>query len=309
MDIVEFLNPATMPMPVRTLQEGPDYQPDWRFRTVELYFLELSKAKDAASRIDAILAQERDPYLRQVLKFHTNRRCVIHAAIRYALSCRATNVENRIGSLIRAMTVAGRTPEQIANEFGTEPLNILTYQKLFFDVSRYLDRRGWLKRVCFPIFNHHPTAEEECEGRLLSVAYMRGWPALAGLMSNHKPCQTGKAELSRLVQILLTRSADYFAGLEAAGVLPTERDFQFLVVLQHRIEGLGLPLKLEHLDYVEPLDPDEERLRSEAKERARKCSALSRRRIIAFIERLQTQANLAATGKDSPPDEDGQSTR
>jgi hypothetical protein len=57
---------------------------------------------------------------------------------------------------------ANRTSNQIASKLATSLISILNVRtKIFFDVRRYLDRRAWPKRLCFPIFQGEPTAEEQ----------------------------------------------------------------------------------------------------------------------------------------------------
>jgi len=285
---------ATAAFPVRSLSQGPDYRPDWRWQTCERYLVQVSSSKDKEAEVDYILARERDPYVRQLLAFHYRRHCVISPAIEYALRCGATNIENRIASLIRAMTICDLPAESIARELGTVPLHIVAYQKFFFDVKRFLDRKLWIKRICFPVYQHQPSAEEECEARWLAVAYMRGWGGLSGLVSNQRLAHNSGEDLQGLVRVLLGRSLDYFVGLEAVGIPPSERDLELLALVQRRMEGLGLPLKLEDLTYVEALDPEREKRNNEAKQIVRGLSPQARRKIAALLERCKYEAEESA---------------
>ena len=43
---------------VRSLEEGPDHQPDWRNRVVEIYLADIAKAQDGKARLSEILFAE-----------------------------------------------------------------------------------------------------------------------------------------------------------------------------------------------------------------------------------------------------------
>ena len=85
-----------------------------------------------------ILSGEKDPYVRQLLLSQSGRRSVIPAAIEYALRCYRSQNENWIAARIAAMVVAGRSSAEIAEEIGTEPVHVVAFEKIFFDVRRYL---------------------------------------------------------------------------------------------------------------------------------------------------------------------------
>src|SRR5260370_42422442 len=106
----------------RSLGESCDYQPDWRFQVWKQYALEITGARHQSARLEHVLLVEKDPFVRDLIRYHFGRRCIIGEAIRYAVACEATNVRARIGSAIKAMIVAGRTYEQVASELVTDPL-------------------------------------------------------------------------------------------------------------------------------------------------------------------------------------------
>jgi hypothetical protein len=281
------LTGRSQPRPIpRSLSVSPDYRPDWRFQVMEQYAVEISKADDQSAKFEALLLAEGDPYVRQLLNFHIGRRCLISGSIEYALRCRASNSINRIGSALKAMTVAGRTSDQIAADLGTEASKIRCYQHLFFDVKRYLDRRVWLKSICFPVLSTFASEEEQCEATWLATAYLRGWPGLCPLVSLTAAPPNGRAELARLIQILLGRTVDYLEIRQSLGVPPSERDLHCLALMQHRIQGLGLPLKMEDLKYLEPHSSEEEKRQRESDELIKNLPAQSRRNIRALFERL-----------------------
>src|SRR5258708_4202219 len=97
---------------VRTLAEGPDYAPNWRERQVEQYVADVVLAKDPACRLLEILWEEPDPFVRQYLRFRHDGKCANREAFTYAAGCQVRNKEDGAASMIKAMVVADRTPEE-----------------------------------------------------------------------------------------------------------------------------------------------------------------------------------------------------
>ena len=132
---------------IRSLEEGPDHQPDWRNRVVAIYLADIAKAPDGKSRLTEILFTEKDPFVRQFLRFRYDGVSSNLAGFRYAAGCQARNAATGPASMIRSMLVADRTPTEIAAELGTTRLNIVTFMKVFFDVRRYLGNDVWLRGI------------------------------------------------------------------------------------------------------------------------------------------------------------------
>jgi hypothetical protein len=285
---------ATAAFPVRSLSQGPDYRPDWRWRTCERYLVQVSTSKDKEAEVDHILARERDPYLRQLIRYQFNRRCIIGSRIEYALRCRATNAETRAGSMVKAMTLAGRTSQQIAPEIGTDEGNITAFQRIFFDVSRYMTSRVWLARLCCPPDAQNHTAEAEWEMRWMWVALHRGWAGLSSILfgKRYSPLECRPTELDHLVRMLLGRASDYVAIMDIAGVPVSQRDLELLLLLPRRIGDLGLPITLENLVYAEPLEPEEEKRQKKAKDIVKGLSLEQRKKIVRVFEWLQHKADV-----------------
>lgn len=284
----------TVPIP-RRLRESPNYSPCWRTEVFERYLIKIAEAKSQSSALSKVLSTESDPFIRQLLLFHFGRRCVIPDAVRYALECRQSEAQNQIAGRIKAMVVSGRTAEEIALGVGTDPRNIRAFEKLYFDARRFLENRVWLKQLCYPSLLGNEPAYRQAEARWLAIAFEYGWAGLGPILSPPRPVspQSGRDGLGRLVRVLLSRSGDYAAGLEISGVRPSERDLQLLLHVQHRIEALGLPLRLQDLNYMEPLDPKEEKRRAEAKQLVGQLSATSRRKIITLLQKIEYDPNRA----------------
>ena len=212
---------------IRSLMDGPDYWPDWRNRAVQNYLTEVMEAACSDARLAAIMDTEKDPFVRQFLRFRFNGRSVNAVAFRYAVGCQDRNPTTGSASMIKAMLVADRAPEEIAEELGTETRNIVAFAKIFFDVRRYLNNEAWLRRI---VFAETPEgagqAEALRERRWLAAAYHRGWEGVEHVVFHRS---SGKAEsveaLSvRLQETLASRALEYALDLETNGTTPTESD-------------------------------------------------------------------------------------
>jgi len=214
---------------VRSLEEGPDHQPDWRNRVVENYLGDIAKAQDGKARLSEILFTEKDPFVRQFLRFRFDGRSVNTEAFNYAQGCQTRNRTTGAASIIKAMVLADRTCEEIAEELGTKRMNIVTFEKMFFDVRRYLNNESWLLRVV----TVEPTegmgeAEALREKRWLSAAFHRGWPGVEQVVFHRKP-NVGEAveQLSQqLLASLGSRALEYVEELELSGARPSEEDLR-----------------------------------------------------------------------------------
>jgi hypothetical protein len=304
---VEFLiqlGPAsskTVPIP-RSLRDSPNYSPCWRVEVFEQYLIRIAEAKDQSNAVTEILAEEGDPFIRQMLLFHFERRCLIPDSIEYAIQCRQTEAQNRIQSMVKAMVIAGRNPEQIASEIGTDAFHIHTFEKLYFDVRRYLRNRAWLKQLCYPNLVGNEPAYRQAEARWLAISFERGWPGLAPcfLRPLHIKPRTGREELNRFWQGLLSRAADFLVWLEINGVVPSERDLRLLQMAQQQAKQFGFSTTSRaDLDYMQPAEREQEESVHEAAELVKGISLEKRKRMIIFFEKVmhaaeQNGANMSA---------------
>ncbi len=250
---------ATVPdeVIIRNLSDGPDYRPDWRIRTVQRYFLQARSNDSFPDSINAILEQERDPFVRQLVVFHADRRSVIADRIEYALRCVQNEAETIVPAFIKAMIIAGRSSQQIAETFGTNSKNISAFEKIFFDIRRYRDNQAWIKAIFSPRLNRTAPAYRHWEKRLMSIAFNRGWPGLRDSLS--KPSsKIGHSDLNRLIRGLVARAADFVNELEIEGIPPSDRDSQMLVAALRAMKSAGIATSLEYLAYPDPLEPEEE---------------------------------------------------
>jgi hypothetical protein len=237
------------PKITRALEDGPDYRPEWRHLQVQEY-LNFIYRPDAEplTRLDEFLAEESDPFVRDLLLFHCGCRPGNYEAIEYAVRCWQNNCDTRSASRIKAMVVANASPERIAYEFGTTEDKIETFERLYFDARRYLQNRGWLASICYPAAKPEDAASA-AESRWFPVAFRRGWPGVEEIVLGHMP-KSGQRTLQDPISVLLGRVEDYCFGLEASGAAPSEKDIKAIVALG-RISARGLPYLWEN-----PLEHD-----------------------------------------------------
>ena len=214
---------------IRSLEEGPDHQPDWRNRVVAIYLADIAKAPDGKSRLTEILFTEKDPFVRQFLRFRYDGVCSNAAGFRYAAGCQARNAARGPASMIRSMLVADRTPTEIAAELGTTRLNIVTFMKVFFDVRRYLGNDVWLRGI---VMAGPPDGVGETEAlrerRWLTAAYSRGWEGVEQVVFGRIPSTIESIESTsrQLAANLGVRALEYVGDLQARGEAPNENDLR-----------------------------------------------------------------------------------
>jgi hypothetical protein len=290
MDLLDMPRPLWAPdnRVARSIEVGPDYKPDWRLRVTEQHLLAISRVEDRSAAVNLILIKERDPFIRQLVRFHTGTgRCVIPDALEYALQCLHCDPTTRIPALIKAMVVAGLTSQQIAAEVGTKPMNVQTYEKLAFDVRRYCRNRLWLRNICFPIVAVDGSPQHHYEARVLAIAYEGGWARLQSLLLTQQSQRSvnAKADLDQFIAILAARALDFVIGLEAQGIPPTQRDVEVLFLAQHRMPMIALP---PFSPSERTADPALDAVRNEIDPTVKALSPLARRRITTFLEIMRS---------------------
>jgi hypothetical protein len=260
----------------RALEDGPDYQPDWRHLQVQEYLNSIDQLDaEGLKRLDEILSEESDPFVRDLLLFHCDRPCGNEEGIAYAVNCQRDS-KTRSASAIKALVIANASPERIAHEFGTTKEKIETFEKLYFDARRYRKHRGWLRGICFPAAK--PNAVVAIESRWFAVAFRRGLPGVEEVVLGGVP-KSGERTFEHPLSILLGRVEDYCFGLEASGAPPSEKDIKAIVALA-RIAARGLPYLWEN-----PLEP-EPSTDSPAIQSFKKLSPGKRERVCAFLTTL-----------------------
>jgi len=217
------------PKITRALENGADYRPHWRDLQVQEYLNSIAQSDaEAPTRLNEILSEESDPFVRDLLLFHSDRPCSNEEGIAYAVNCQRDNSKTLSASLIKTMVIANRSPELIAPEFGTTKERIEIFEKLYFDARRYLKHRGWLRGICSPAVK--PNALDAAESRWFAIAFRRGWPGVEEVVLGQMP-KCGERNLEHAFSILLGRVEDHCVALEASGEAPSEKDIKKIAQL------------------------------------------------------------------------------
>ena len=109
----------------RRLDDGWDYRPDWRTQQIDEYLAEIAKVTDRKDALQQILFRERDPVLRQGLRFRLHGACAGTAAFSWAVRCARDNTRSGVLSMVKAMVIAGLPRGLIAGELGTDAVDVL----------------------------------------------------------------------------------------------------------------------------------------------------------------------------------------
>ena len=213
----------------RSLDAGWDYGADWRLQQVDAYLGEIANTPDRKHALQQILYREKDPVIRQALRYRMVGGCAANTAFNWALQCARDNARTGLLSMLKAMVIAGMPPMQIAKELGTAPFNVMIAEKLFFDVRRYLQNRIWLNSSVI-------TQGEKCilspeaarERRWLSVASESGSERLLKVLRGGEDASDETLEMTaqKIESITGRRALEYVNSLERDGTALNEDDLK-----------------------------------------------------------------------------------
>ena len=211
----------------RNLEDGPDYQPDWRYQLVQEFLKAHAKAKEATS-CEELLADEKDVLVRLVVRYHLTQECAAPEPVRYALAAQQSNRITGQATTIRAMALAGRNCGTIANYLKTTKLNIVVFTRLFWDIERYLEQPFWLESLIRHEGCRGNGSEHVRERRLLRVAYHKGWEGLreALLPRQSRSKADVKAVMVEIQHAVGVRALEFVEALQDEGVPTGQDDFQ-----------------------------------------------------------------------------------
>src|SRR6266496_1726336 len=207
----------------RSLDEGWDYQPAWRNAIVEAYLVERQLQEPPLEA----LKDEEDCYVRQFYLFRRRGRCLEQSAFRWAYGCHI-NQATGAASLIKALTIARVPVNEIAEKLRTSRKNIRIFQRLYFDVERYLDEQAWLASVVFsPSQNSQDPVDpvEFRERHWMAAAFVRGERGLGQAFSPKVPGSPEECDelTSQIRSVLTSRAFEYASALRLTP--PDHEDF------------------------------------------------------------------------------------
>ncbi|MEI6561593.1 MAG: hypothetical protein WCO68_05850 [Verrucomicrobiota bacterium] len=211
---------------LRSLDDGWDYQPDWRNRVVENYVERCTLGNNPANPI-TLLDAEKDPFVRQAFRCRMGLRAVHQKAISFAYRTHQQNKTTGLASMIKAMVIADRRVEEIAAELHVARESVVAFTRLFFDVERYLGVEVWLQSIVMPSeAEGRKDVESVRERRWLAIALYDGWPGLEAALFNRTPTTPQGIQKTRLAiqAALSSRALEYARTIQASGIAPTHED-------------------------------------------------------------------------------------
>jgi hypothetical protein len=221
----------------RSLDDGWDYRPNWRSQQIDEYLTQIAVEKDRADALQAILWREPDPYVRQGLRIRFAGNCVHEAAIAWAFRAAHDNGTSGIGSRIKALVIADRFPEEIEQLLRIPVARIIAFEKLFWDVRRFLNSDLWLETLGQAAEERSPkTTGGVREAIWLRTALHEGWEGLERLWFRKRGTDAKSLEeLSREIEgIAARRSLRRMQALEERGEPVSDDDIKRLAILSRR---------------------------------------------------------------------------
>ena len=214
----------------RSLSESPDYQPDWRHRTVEQYSVEIEKAADPSQKLGQIWKAEADEWVRQLLLFHYRGPCLIEPQINYALGCWKDDFKAGIAGKIKGLVAGNLEPDGIAELFGTDPFNIYVFEWLFFDVRDCPGKESLLRAICSRGADPCASAEIQAEARWIRLGLDHGPDRIkreiSGQIASDATEQQWRSSARRIVEHALDLEEDYLFRLKTSGKFPSKEALQ-----------------------------------------------------------------------------------
>ena len=213
----------------RGLEDGWDYQPDWRTRHVDAYLEQIAKAPDRKAALVEVVCSEKDPVVRQGLRHRMTGSCAATAAFAWAARCARDNTRTGVLSMLKAMVVAGLPTAAIASELGTTPFNVVIAERLHFDVRRYLQNRLWLRSTVIEPREERLSNPEQSRARMwMTVAFESGAERLLSVLRGGEDTSTETLETNaqRIEAITGRRALEFVRGLDRSGSVETEDDLK-----------------------------------------------------------------------------------
>jgi hypothetical protein len=211
------------------------FDPAWRSQLVEKLVAEIASTKDQNGALQAFLFHQRDPVLRQAVRYRLSGHCACTERFAWAYEVHDTNAATGMASALKAMVVADRLPAEVALELGTEASNVFLFERLFWDVRSKLGNDTWLRNFAAPDFQTPAaTIADTRERVMLRTAFHEGWPGLRALLRGEPiDPQDGLEAIAKKIEVLAgQRALRYIQELDAAGAVPSEDDLKRFALLR-----------------------------------------------------------------------------
>jgi hypothetical protein len=208
----------------RSLDEGWHYRPDWRSATVEAYLVDKQMEQPPLET----LKEEEDCFVRQFYLFRRCGRCLEQSAFKWAYACVVNNPATAAASLVKALTVARVPVNEIAGKLRTSRKNIVVYQRLYFDIGRYLDEQAWLASIIFAPSQNPQDPVEFRERHWMTAAFVRGERGLGQAFTPKVALSPEERDelTSQIRSILTSRAFEFISAFRTGLIPPGSEDFE-----------------------------------------------------------------------------------
>lgn len=222
---------------LRRLEDGWHYAPDWRQQVIQDYLVEIAAATDREAALQAVLWREADPYIRQGTRWAYSGRCVHQAAIAWAFQTAQDAGKSGLSSRIQALVVADRFPEEIAELLRVPAAAVVAFEKLFWDVRRYLGTELWVASLVRSIEERRVANPQSTrEAIWLRTALDEGWTGLERLWFRKRGTDAKALDaMAREIEgIAVRRTLRHLQQLEEAGAPVSDEDIKRLVLVSRK---------------------------------------------------------------------------
>ncbi len=225
----------------RSLSDDWSFSPIWRSELIDNYLVRLGSSKDASFELVEIQFSENDPFVRQGVRHRFTGRCVNQAVIAHAFRIAEENPRTGLGSRIKALVLADRFPDEIAEMLNIPVAVVVAFEKYFWDLRRYLGVSLWLESLVRAAEeNPKKTADSMREAIWLRTALDEGWDGLQRLWLRKRATDAKSLEqLAREIEgIAARRTLRHLQQLEETGVPVSDEDIKRLVLVNRRSASL-----------------------------------------------------------------------
>jgi hypothetical protein len=210
------------------------HYPDWRFRQATLYFQAWSSAR-ARGVTWQMPAWENDGMVEDLLVFLAAGTCESRKnreVLSMVFQIQDHNETHGIGSRIKAYTVAGLIPDEIADRFSLDLDAVKGYLEVFFDVEKVISNRDRLATMVSGFASETDrggTSGAKREASWIASAFLGGVDLLDICTGSRSDADDGDdAETARFVfSQMAAKAAEAAAYLRMGDAIPRKSHLEF----------------------------------------------------------------------------------
>lgn len=192
-NVIEFQDPVWSLFdtdffrPSENLEDGRDYFFDWRWRKL-LGYLRTARGKLNPHETPTSIQNETDQVIIDAFIdiVHGDK---VNPSVQWAVKTFRANARTSGASQLKAMLLSRAEKEAIATEMSARPCDVETFEKLFFDVTRYIDKQAYISSIFAPfqtttsMDDASPASAAEAKERMwMMVGYYFGMKKLELIM-------------------------------------------------------------------------------------------------------------------------------